>query len=47
MVAPFERAFHGWFGPEGVPSSRTGARGLARVIAWQLGVQATKQVVRR
>src|SRR5262245_61175078 len=28
MVAPYERAFHGWFGPEGVPSSRTGARGL-------------------
>jgi len=27
MVAPYERAFHGWFGSEGVPSSRTGARG--------------------
>jgi len=26
MVAPYKRAFHGWFGPERVPSSRTGAR---------------------
>src|SRR5215831_12994608 len=37
MVAPYERAFHGWFGPEGVPSSRTGARGLLvrSSLLWQ------------
>ena len=28
-------------------SDRISTRGLARVIAWQLGVQATEQVVRR
>ena len=28
-------------------SDRGGTRGSARVIAWQLGVQATEQVVRR
>ena len=28
-------------------SDRISTRGLARVIPWQLGVQATEQVVRR
>jgi hypothetical protein len=28
LVVRYEQAFHGWFGSEGEPSSRTGARRL-------------------